>query len=100
MKKDKRLLQALRVVQDPELHESIVDLGLIYGVVRSGTHVNVTMTLTTPFCPMSAHIQQGIEQTLLQLSEVESVTIELVWQPVWDVSTMASDEIKDKLGLW
>ena len=44
--------KALRQVVDPELGCNIVDLGLIYGIAIDGSKVTVTMTLTTPGCPM------------------------------------------------
>ncbi len=92
--------EALKAVVDPELYENIVDLGLIYDVrLDSDKAVSVDMTLTTPFCPMAPQIQQEIESTIRGLG-YEEVTINLVWTPAWDPSTMASDEIKDKLGLW
>ena len=100
MVRDKTLYKALRSVIDPELRESLVDLGLIYGVVRDGAMARVTMTLTTPYCPMAAEMQADIKKTLLEQPNVTAVEIEIVWSPVWDASTMATDEIKDKLGLW
>ena len=91
--------RALKEVQDPELHESIVDLGLIYTVQVNSGAVVVNMTLTTPFCPMAPEIQQNIENAVVQAGYA-TPTIELVWDPPWDPSVMCSDEIKDKLGLW
>jgi metal-sulfur cluster biosynthetic enzyme len=48
--------ETLRQVVDPELDCNIVDLGLIYGIAIDGTKVTVTMTLTTPGCPMHESI--------------------------------------------
>lgn len=100
MKKDKTLYQFLRSVQDPELRESIVDLGLIYGIEQKEGVVYVTMTLTTPFCPLAPEMQHAIKSRLLEHGQITDVAIDLVWDPPWDASTMASNEIKDKLGLW
>ncbi len=101
LKKDPKLLKAIRQVMDPELRESIVDLGLIYDVeVVSDQKAVVTMTLTTPFCPLAPTIQTDIEKAVRSVHNFETVEINLVWDPPWDASTMASDEIKDKLGLW
>lgn len=100
MTKNKQLMTALNTVMDPQLHENIVDLGLIYGAEKNGNEAIITMTLTTPFCPMAPQIQADIEAAVLRLHGITNVTVLLVWEPVWDVSSMASDEIKDKLGLW
>lgn len=94
------LLELLRPIQDPELKVSIVDLGLIYNVALIKSEAIVTMTLTTPLCPLAPQIEAEIKLHLLKSADVKSVEINLVWEPVWDPSTMASDEIKDMLGLW
>lgn len=96
----KGLLEHLQSVLDPELRCSIVDLGLIYDVWVKDSIANVTMTLTTPLCPLAPQMQHDITQRLKKLPGISEVKIELVWEPVWDPSTMASDEIKDMLGLW
>ena len=98
--KKSELLELLRPIEDPELRVSIVDLGLIYDVKLIKSTAIVTMTLTTPLCPLAPQIETEIKSHLLKSANVKSVTINLVWEPVWDPSTMASDEIKDMLGLW
>lgn len=91
-------------VMDPELHISIVDLGLIYRIdVTRNTNARntegtivVTMTLTTPGCPLAPVIDQMIKDALVDLKcEVE---IKLVWEPAWSVDRM-SEEGKLKLGM-
>jgi len=91
---------ALRVVQDPELHMGIVDLGLIYGVesAQNGT-VKVRMTLTTPACPVGPLLQAQVHSAVLRLPGVKEASVELVWTPPWDPRTMASDDVKMELGL-
>jgi metal-sulfur cluster biosynthetic enzyme len=94
------LYTALRVVQDPELHMGIVDLGLIYGVEsdENGT-VKVQMTLTTPACPVGPLLQAQVHSAVLRLPGVKEARVELVWTPPWDPRTMASDDVKMELGL-
>jgi metal-sulfur cluster biosynthetic enzyme len=80
--------EALRQVNDPELGCNIVDLGLVYSLRIAGGHVGVTMTLTTPGCPMHESLVQGVESALREVPGVESVAVEVVWDPPWDSSMM------------
>ena len=83
------LLEALCQVIDPELGCNIVDLGLIYSLKLDGSKVTVTMTLTTPGCPMHESIRWGVETALLGLEGVESAEVEVVWDPPWHPSMMS-----------
>jgi metal-sulfur cluster biosynthetic enzyme len=80
--------KALREVIDPEIGCNIVDLGLIYSVNISAANVTVTMTLTTPGCPMHESIRWGVETSLLGLEGVGDVQVDLVWDPPWNPSMM------------
>jgi metal-sulfur cluster biosynthetic enzyme len=77
---------ALKAVIDPELGLNIVDLGLIYSVnIGTDGHITITMTLTTPGCPLHASFAQEIERVLWQsIPDLTGVLVELVWQPTWD----------------
>jgi metal-sulfur cluster biosynthetic enzyme len=98
---DEELREALREVMDPELHMSIVDLGLVYGVEIDEDHrVTVDMTLTSPACPVGPMLQGLIFHKVSQMEGVEDVEVNLVWSPPWDPRTMASDDIKIALGIW
>ncbi len=96
------VMEALSVVQDPELHMGIVELGLIYGVdvQDSGQNVEVKMTLTSPGCPYGAALMDAAKLVVEQLPGVTSADVRLVWDPPWDPEKMSSDEVKDKLGIW
>jgi len=59
--------------------------------------VQVTMTLSTKACPLHELIKQWTHDAVLTLEEVEACQIEIVWEPVWNI-TMASDEVKKTLG--
>lgn len=78
------VLDTLRQVIDPEIGCNIVDLGLIYSVRISGSAVTVTMTLTTPGCPMHESISQGVRWALLALDGVSLADVEVVWDPPWN----------------
>ena len=82
------VLVTLRQVIDPELGQNIVDLGLIYSVNIEGAKVSVTMTLTTPGCPMHESICWGVKCALLNLEGVDDAEVELVWDPPWHPSMM------------
>src|SRR5690606_40892893 len=84
------VLEALRDVLDPELGVNIVDLGLVYGVdIDENNDVVVTMTLTTPGCPLHDSISHGIRNRLAVIDEVGNVDVNIVWEPQWDPSRMS-----------
>ncbi|MCL4545877.1 MAG: metal-sulfur cluster assembly factor [Chloroflexi bacterium] len=78
------VLEALREVIDPELGVNIVDLGLIYDIAIEEADVVITMTLTTPGCPLHDSITDAARAALtLMAPGVRAVDIELVWDPPW-----------------
>jgi metal-sulfur cluster biosynthetic enzyme len=91
--------ETLRQVVDPELDCNIVDLGLVYGIAITGAKVTVTMTLTTPGCPMHGSIAWGVQSALLNLEGVEEVDVQLVWDPPWTPARM-SDHGREGTGVF
>ncbi len=93
-----RAREALKAVIDPEIYQNIVDLGLVYGVdVDAENMVTVTMTLTTPYCPMGPQIIQNVDQ-VLKAEGASDVTIHIVWEPMWTPDAM-TDDLKRQLGI-
>lgn len=93
-----RCRDALRVVIDPEIYQNIVDLGLVYDIeVQPDQAVKVTMTLTTPHCPMGPQIIENVEKTLRELG-ASAVQVNIVWEPMWTPDAM-TDELKRELGI-
>lgn len=93
------IFKAVSTVNDPEVGFNLVEMGLIYDATcNEKNEVVVTMTLSTRACPLHQMIVQWVEEAVMrELSEVELVTVNVVWEPVWNIS-MASDEVKAKLG--
>ena len=91
--------ETLRQVVDPELDCNIVDLGLIYGIAIDGGKITVTMTLTTPGCPMHESIAWGVECALLDLEGVEQVDVQVVWDPPWTPARM-SEYGRERTGVF
>lgn len=94
------LLEWLRPVEDPELFMSLVDLGLIYSITLEGAAATVKMTLTSPGCPAADQLVYEVKQRLLEYPGITSADVMVVFDPKWDPRVMASDEVKDKLGIW
>jgi FeS assembly SUF system protein len=92
-----QVMEALREVNDPELYINVVDLGLIYDVQIDGGNVNITMTLTTPACPMNQYIGGQVETALKEVEGVEKVGVNIVWSPPWNPELM-SEDAKLELG--
>lgn len=83
--------RALRAVIDPEIGLDVVTLGLVYGVeVTEGT-ARIRYTLTTPGCPMEAHITRAIEKAAGSVPGIERVEGELVWEPPWNPGMIEED---------
>ena len=92
------LLDTLKSVIDPELGINIVDLGLVYGIVADAGAATVTMTLTTPGCPLHASIEAAVMRAMeTRHPDLERVEVELVWDPPWDTDRI-SPEGRTQLG--
>jgi metal-sulfur cluster biosynthetic enzyme len=94
------IYEALHNVYDPELGINIVDLGLVYNVdLREDGFVTITMTLTTPGCPMHESIGEGVGAALQPIGGVTGGTIQLVWEPRWEPAMM-TEAGRAELGYW
>ena len=92
------IIVALKEIYDPEIPVNIYDLGLIYNVEVSDGHALVTMTLTTPHCPVAESMPQEVELRVGSVPGVGDAEVNLVWEPAWDPQKM-SDEAKLELGM-
>lgn len=93
------VIEALKDIYDPEIPVNIYDLGLIYNVeVAEDADVKVTMTLTTPHCPVAETMPGEIEMRVMSLPGVRDAEVIVTWDPPWDSSKM-SDEARLELGM-
>ncbi len=92
------IVAALRQIFDPEIPVNIYDLGLIYNVEVADGNAVVTMTLTTPHCPVAETMPGEVELRVMSVPGVASAEVNLVWDPAWDPGKM-SDEAKLEMGM-
>ncbi|MDP3691513.1 metal-sulfur cluster assembly factor [Bradyrhizobium sp.] len=81
--------EALRVVIDPELGESIVDLGFIYDIAVADGVVSITMTATTPGCPAAGFLKESAQAAASAVPGVVSADVTMTFEPAWDPSRIA-----------
>jgi len=88
-----RLWSALHAVEDPEIPVSIVGLGLIVSLNydEPSRRADVRLTFTAMGCPAMDFIQDDIRDALLNDPDVDSVEIEIVWDPVWTRDRIRAD---------
>lgn len=93
------IIDALKEIYDPEIPVNIYDLGLIYNVeLTNEGHAVVTMTLTTPHCPVAESMPGEVELRVGAVPGVGHAEVNLVWDPPWDPQKM-SDEARLELGM-
>ena len=93
------VIAALKDIFDPEIPVNIYDLGLIYGVeIDADGGAVVTMTLTTPHCPVAESMPGEVELRVSAVPGVRDAEVNLVWDPPWDPAKM-SDEARLELGM-
>lgn len=81
--------KALKGVKDPELGLNIVDIGLVYDIAASEAgDVHIKMSLTSPGCPSGPEIIGDVKQAVGDLEGVNTVEVELVWEPYWTPDRM------------
>ena len=93
------VVDALKEIYDPEIPVNIYDLGLIYGVdVDEECDATITMTLTTPHCPVAETMPGEVELRAASVPGIRDAEVELVWDPPWSPEKM-SDEARLELGM-
>ena len=92
------IINALKTVFDPEIPVNIWDMGLIYDIDINNDSVVITMTLTSPTCPMMDELLAQVRQVVSNVAGVKNVDVRLVWEPAWDLSRL-SDAARVELDL-
>ena len=92
------VVAALKEIYDPEIPVNIYDLGLIYNVEINEGHALVTMTLTTPHCPVAESMPGEVELRVGAVPGIGDAEVNLVWDPPWTPASM-SDEARLELGM-
>jgi FeS assembly SUF system protein len=92
------VIEALKEIFDPEIPVNIYDLGLIYNVEINNGHALVSMTLTTPHCPVAESMPGEVELRVGAVPGIGDAEVNLVWEPAWTPANM-TDEARLELGM-
>ncbi|WP_084506935.1 SUF system Fe-S cluster assembly protein [Geminicoccus roseus] len=94
-----QIVDVLKTIYDPEIPVNIYELGLIYKIdIEDGDRVIVSMTLTSPSCPVAESLPIEVENKISAVAGVTSCTVEITWDPPWHPSMM-SEEAQLELGM-
>lgn len=97
---NEKIIEALKTIYDPEIPVNIYDLGLIYHIdANEEGEIQIQMTLTSPGCPVAHSFPQTVQDRILTVEGVTSVSVELVWEPPWTKELM-SEVAKLQLNLF
>lgn len=97
---ESEIIESIREIYDPEIPVNVYDLGLIYGIeISDEADALVTMTLTSPACPVAESLPGDVEEKVRETVGVRSAKVELVWEPPFSLDRMP-DHIKLELGLF
>jgi metal-sulfur cluster biosynthetic enzyme len=104
MELEEKIKLALKQVFDAELGINIVDLGIVYNInikekTEGGSFVTVTMTLTSPHCPLADEMIEDAQIAVSQVPGVSKVSIDLTFEPPWEPSLMSDEALLDS-GLY
>lgn len=92
------VIEVIKTVYDPEIPVDVYELGLIYDIkIDDEANVEVTMTLTSPSCPVAESLPEEVEEKIRGIEMVNSAKVEITFEPAWEKSMM-SEEAQLELG--
>ena len=91
------IISVLKQCYDPEIPIDLWNLGLIYDIIIKNNNIDIVMSLTTPGCTMGHHMADDIKSKLEKNSNVDKVSVEVVFDPPWQPEMMTV-EGRQKLG--
>lgn len=83
------VIKVLKNIYDPEIPVNIWDLGLIYDISINDKEIFISMTFTSPTCPMMEELLAQVRESVAGVAGRLGVRVELVWDPPWDLSRMS-----------
>ncbi|MBT4531272.1 MAG: DUF59 domain-containing protein [Phycisphaerae bacterium] len=86
---EEAILAAIKTIKDPELPINIYDLGLIRKLDINEGVVHISMTLTTPNCPVADMMPTQVFEAVSMVDGVTNVTVEMCWEPAWSVADLS-----------
>ena len=94
-----QIIKIICEIYDPEIPVNIYALGLIYDIkVSEDYDVKITMTLTSPNCPVAETLPVEVEEKCKVVPDVKDVKVEIVFEPIW-TKDMMSEEARLELGM-
>ena len=94
-----QIIAILQTVFDPEIPVNIYELGMVYDIsLDAGAHAVVTMTLTSPMCPVAGSLPGEVETKIASIEGLASARVNLVWEPPWTPERM-TEAAKLQLGM-
>jgi|TARA_B110001450_G_C17403746_1_gene392830 FeS assembly SUF system protein len=93
-----KIISVIKTIYDPEIPVNIYELGLIYDVSIIEKDVRISMTLTSPNCPVAESLPNEVKEKVLTLDEVDTCLVLITFDPPWTAENM-SDECKLELGM-
>jgi metal-sulfur cluster biosynthetic enzyme len=95
---EKEILAKINEINDPDIGIGLVDLGLVYKTEVTDGNISITMTLTTPLCPLAATFEKQISEKFTDNKDISKIKVEFTFDPPWSVERI-SEETRMRMGL-